>query len=233
MSKNLVIVESPAKAKTIEKFLGEDYKVVSSYGHISDLPSKELGVDVENNFKPKYIISKEKKEIVSSLKKSVSKSETIWLASDEDREGEAIAWHLYESLSLEKERTKRIVFREITKKAILNAIENPREINQNLVNAQQARRVIDRLVGFEISPILWRKVKGGLSAGRVQSVAVRILVDRENEINNFKAQSSFKIKAEFKSEKEGLVQTVLSEPLELKSDVENFFQLCAKSNFKV
>ncbi|MAZ50597.1 MAG: DNA topoisomerase I [Flavobacteriaceae bacterium] len=233
MSKNLVIVESPAKAKTIEKFLGEDYKVVSSYGHISDLPSKELGVDVENNFKPKYIISKEKKEIVSSLKKSVSKSETIWLASDEDREGEAIAWHLYESLSLEKERTKRIVFREITKKAILNAIENPREINTNLVNAQQARRVIDRLVGFEISPILWRKVKGGLSAGRVQSVAVRILVDRENEINDFKAQSSFKIKADFISEEEGLVQTVLSESLEFKSDVKNFFQLCIKSNFKV
>ena len=233
MSKNLVIVESPAKAKTIEKFLGQDFKVVSSYGHISDLPSKELGVDVENNFKPKYIISKEKKEIVNALKKSVGKSETIWLASDEDREGEAIAWHLFESLSLEKDKTKRIVFREITKKAILNAIDNPREINYNLVNAQQARRVIDRLVGFEISPILWRKVKGGLSAGRVQSVAVRILVDRENEINDFKAQSSYKIKAEFKSEKEGLVQTVLSEPLELKSDVENFFQLCAKSNFKV
>ncbi|MBU87227.1 MAG: DNA topoisomerase I [Flavobacteriaceae bacterium] len=233
MSKNLVIVESPAKAKTIEKFLGQDFKVVSSYGHISDLPSKELGVDVENNFKPKYIISKEKKEVVKALKKSVGKSETIWLASDEDREGEAIAWHLFESLSLEKNKTKRIVFREITKKAILNAIDNPREINYNLVNAQQARRVIDRLVGFEISPILWRKVKGGLSAGRVQSVAVRILVDRENEINEFKAQSSFKIKAEFKSEKEGLVQTVLSEPLELKSDVENFFQLCAKSNFKV
>ena len=233
MSKNLVIVESPAKAKTIEKFLGQDFKVVSSYGHISDLPSKELGVDVENNFKPKYIISKEKKEIVNALKKSVGKSETIWLASDEDREGEAIAWHLFESLSLEKDKTKRIVFREITKKAILNAIDNPREINYNLVNAQQARRVIDRLVGFEISPILWRKVKGGLSAGRVQSVAVRILVDRENEINNFKAQSSYKIKAEFKSDKEGLVQTVLSEPLELKSEVENFFQLCAKSNFKV
>ncbi len=233
MSKNLVIVESPAKAKTIEKFLGQDFKVVSSYGHISDLPSKELGVDVENNFKPKYTISKEKKEIVNALKKSVGKSETIWLASDEDREGEAIAWHLFESLSLEKDKTKRIVFREITKKAILNAIDNPREINYNLVNAQQARRVIDRLVGFEISPILWRKVKGGLSAGRVQSVAVRILVDRENEINDFKAQSSYKIKAEFKSEKEGLVQTVLSEPLELKSDVENFFQLCAKSNFKV
>ena len=233
MSKNLVIVESPAKAKTIEKFLGQDFKVVSSYGHISDLPSKELGVDVENNFKPKYIISKEKREVVKALKKSVGKSETIWLASDEDREGEAIAWHLFESLSLEKNKTKRIVFREITKKAILNAIDNPREINYNLVNAQQARRVIDRLVGFEISPILWRKVKGGLSAGRVQSVAVRILVDRENEINEFKAQSSFKIKADFESEKEGLVQTVLSEPLELKSDVENFFQLCAKSNFKV
>ena len=197
MSKNLVIVESPAKAKTIEKYLGSDFKVSSSYGHISDLPSKELGVDVENDFKPKYIISKDKKDVVKDLKKKALAADFVWLASDEDREGEAIAWHLFESLNLEKAKTKRIVFREITKSAILKAIENPREINYNLVNAQQARRVIDRLVGFEISPILWRKVKGGLSAGRVQSVAVRLLVDRENEINDFISNSSFKVSAKF------------------------------------
>tara|TARA_B100001057_G_scaffold458098_1_gene507015 strand:- start:44 stop:2515 length:2472 start_codon:yes stop_codon:yes gene_type:complete len=233
MSKNLVIVESPAKAKTIEKYLGQDFKVVSSYGHVSDLPSKELGVDVENNFKPKYIISKDKKEIVRGLKKSADSSEIIWLASDEDREGEAIAWHLFESLNLDKLKTKRIVFREITKKAILNAIENPREINYNLVNAQQARRVIDRLVGFEISPILWRKVKGGLSAGRVQSVAVRILVDRENEINDFEPISSFRIKASFKSKTKANLNTLLANSFESEIDVRNFLQSCLKSNFKV
>ena len=233
MSKNLVIVESPAKAKTIEKYLGKDFKVVSSYGHISDLPSKELGVDVENNFKPKYIISKEKKEIVKGLKKNVDSSDIIWLASDEDREGEAIAWHLFESLNLREEKTKRIVFREITKKAIVNAIENPREINYNLVNAQQARRVIDRLVGFEISPILWRKVKGGLSAGRVQSVAVRILVDRENQINDFTPISNFKVRAKFKSETKGKLDTSLTDFFDTEKDVRNFFQSCLNSNFKV
>ena len=199
MSKNLVIVESPAKAKTIEKYLGSDYKVLSSYGHISDLPSKELGVDVDNDFKPKYIIPKDKKDVVRELKKKALAADFVWLASDEDREGEAIAWHLFESLKLDKDKTKRIVFREITKRAILKAIDNPREINYNLVNAQQARRVIDRLVGFEISPILWRKVKGGLSAGRVQSVAVRLLVDREKEINDFIPTSSFKVLARFKN----------------------------------
>ncbi|MBT6448240.1 MAG: type I DNA topoisomerase [Flavobacteriaceae bacterium] len=197
MSKNLVIVESPAKAKTIEKYLGNDFKVVSSYGHISDLPSKEIGVDVENNFKPKYIISNDKKDVVKDLKKKADSADFIWLASDEDREGEAIAWHLSETLKLEKNKTKRIVFREITKNAVLKAIENPREIDYNLVNAQQARRVIDRLVGFEISPILWRKVKGGLSAGRVQSVAVRLLVDREKEINDFVPSSFFKVVGRF------------------------------------
>ena len=199
MSKNLVIVESPAKAKTIEKYLGSDYKVLSSYGHISDLPSKELGVDVDNDFKPKYIIPKDKKDVVRELKKKALAADFVWLASDEDREGEAIAWHLFESLKLDKDKTKRIVFREITKSAILKAIDNPREINYNLVNAQQARRVIDRLVGFEISPILWRKVKGGLSAGRVQSVAVRLLVDREKEINDFIPISSFKVLARFRN----------------------------------
>tara|TARA_B100001094_G_scaffold241521_1_gene237385 strand:- start:5960 stop:8434 length:2475 start_codon:yes stop_codon:yes gene_type:complete len=197
MSKNLVIVESPAKAKTIEKYLGVDFKVASSYGHISDLPSKELGVDVDNDFKPKYIISKDKKDVVKDLKSKADNADCVWLASDEDREGEAIAWHLSETLKLDQNKTKRIVFREITKKAILKAIENPREIDYNLVNAQQARRVIDRLVGFEISPILWRKVKGGLSAGRVQSVAVRLLVDREKEINDFVPISTFKVVAKF------------------------------------
>ena len=197
MSKNLVIVESPAKAKTIEKYLGANFKVASSYGHISDLPSKELGVDVDNDFKPKYIISKDKKDVVKDLKKKADNADCVWLASDEDREGEAIAWHLSESLKLDHKKTKRIVFREITKNAILKAIENPREIDYNLVNAQQARRVIDRLVGFEISPILWRKVKGGLSAGRVQSVAVRLLVDREKEINDFVPISTFKVVAKF------------------------------------
>ena len=169
MSKNLVIVESPAKAKTIEKFLGKDFKVVSSNGHISDLPSSELGINVDENYKPKYIISKEKKDIVKRLKSEVKNVETVWLASDEDREGEAIAWHLQESLNLNEEKTKRIVFREITEDAIKKAITNPRKIDKSLVDAQQARRVLDRLVGYKISPILWRKVKGGLSAGRCGS----------------------------------------------------------------
>ena len=162
MAKNLVIVESPAKAKTIEKFLGKDYKVESSFGHIADLPTKELGVDVDGNFKPKYVVSKDKKDVVRKLKNLAKKSEMVWLASDEDREGEAIAWHLAEELDLKEDKTKRIVFHEITKNAILKAIKNPRGINYNLVNAQQARRVLDRLVGYELSPVLWRKVKGGL-----------------------------------------------------------------------
>ena len=179
MAKNLVIVESPAKAKTIEKYLGSDFKVVSSYGHISDLPDKELGVDVEQNFLPKYTVSSDKKKLVSELKTLAKKSNTVWLASDEDREGEAIAWHLSNVLELQKENTKRIVFNEITKTAIQHAIEHPRQIDQNLVDAQQARRVLDRLVGYELSPILWRKVQGGLSAGRVQSVTLRLVVDRE------------------------------------------------------
>lgn len=182
MAKNLVIVESPAKAKTIEKFLGTDYKVASSFGHIADLPTKEIGVDTEGDFTPKYVVSKDKKDVVRKLKGLAKDAEMVWLASDEDREGEAIAWHLAEELKLKKEKTKRIVFHEITKSAILRAIENPRSIDYNLVNAQQARRVLDRLVGYELSPVLWRKVKGGLSAGRVQSVAVRLIVEREREL---------------------------------------------------
>jgi len=197
MAKNLVIVESPAKAKTIEKFLGKDFKVQSSFGHIADLPSKELGVDVDGDFTPKYRVSTDKKKLVAELKKEAKKAEMVWLASDEDREGEAIAWHLAEELDLKKENTKRIVFHEITKTAILKAIENPRQIDYNLVNAQQARRILDRLVGYELSPVLWRKVKGGLSAGRVQSVAVRLIVEREREIEAFNPVASYRVDAEF------------------------------------
>tara|TARA_B100002051_G_scaffold59475_1_gene55390 strand:+ start:588 stop:3035 length:2448 start_codon:yes stop_codon:yes gene_type:complete len=197
MSKNLVIVESPAKAKTIEKFLGDDFKVVSSNGHIADLPSNELGIDLENNYSPKYKISTDKKDLVKKLKNQLKNVETVWLASDEDREGEAIAWHLAENLNLDESKTKRIVFREITENAIKSAIENPRQINKSLVDAQQARRVLDRLVGYKISPILWRKVKGGLSAGRVQSVALRLVAEREKEIINFVPESSFKTLGQF------------------------------------
>ena len=197
MARNLVIVESPAKAKTIEKFLGQDFKVASSFGHIADLPSNELGVNVEGDFSPKYIVSSDKKKVVSELKSLAKKMNTVWLASDEDREGEAIAWHLLNTLGLKADNTKRIVFNEITKTAILDAIENPRNINYDLVNAQQARRVLDRLVGYELSPVLWRKVKGGLSAGRVQSVSVRLIVEREREINNFIPKESFKTQALF------------------------------------
>ena len=199
MAKNLVIVESPAKAKTIEKFLGPDFKVVSSYGHVSDLPDKELGVDVEQNFLPKYTVSSDKKKLVSELKSLAKKSNTVWLASDEDREGEAIAWHLSNVLELQKENTKRIVFNEITKTAINHAIEHPRQIDQNLVDAQQARRVLDRLVGYELSPILWRKVQGGLSAGRVQSVTLRLVVEREREVENFVSKETFKVQGDFTS----------------------------------
>ncbi len=196
MVKNLVIVESPAKAKTIEKFLGADYNVVSCYGHISDLPKKDLGINIDT-FTPNYIIPEEKKPIIKKIKSKINKTTTVWLASDEDREGEAIAWHLYRELSLDKKNTKRIVFNEITKNAILNAISKPRDINEKLVNAQQARRVLDRIVGYELSPILWTKVKGGVSAGRVQSVAVRIIAEREKEIKYFKPNSYFNIQSQF------------------------------------
>ena len=185
MEGNLVIVESPAKAATIQKFLGEGFTVKSSFGHIRDLQDSKLSVDVQNGFKPEYIIPSDKKKVVSELKKAAAKADTVWLASDEDREGEAISWHLSEVLGLDKSRTKRIVFHEITREAILNAVRNPREIDLNLVDAQQARRVLDRLVGFELSPVLWRKIRRGLSAGRVQSVALRLIVDREQEIIAF------------------------------------------------
>ncbi|MBE7639580.1 type I DNA topoisomerase [Salegentibacter sp. BLCTC] len=233
MAKNLVIVESPAKAKTIEKFLGKDYKVASSFGHIADLPTKELGVDTEGDFKAKYIVSKDKKDVVRKLKGFAKDAEMVWLASDEDREGEAIAWHLAEELKLKKEKTKRIVFHEITKSAILKAIDNPRGINYNLVNAQQARRVLDRLVGYELSPVLWRKVKGGLSAGRVQSVSVRLIVEREREIQNFKAEASFRIDAEFATEQGKSFKAKIPKNFDSRKEAEAFLQENLGSNFKV
>ena len=195
MIENLVIVESPAKAKTIEKFLGKDFLVKSSFGHVRDLAKKNLGIDVENNFSPEYIVSADKKKVVKELKELAKKAETVWIASDEDREGEAIAWHLKEVLELDETKTKRIVFHEITKDAIQKAISSPRGIDENLVNAQQARRVLDRLVGFELSPLLWKKVKPSLSAGRVQSVAVKLIVEREREINGFEPKTYFRVTA--------------------------------------
>ncbi len=233
MAKNLVIVESPAKAKTIEKFLGKNFQVESSFGHIADLPSKELGVNVEGDFKPKYIVSSDKKAVVKKLKDLAKKADTVWLASDEDREGEAIAWHLFEQLKLNKDNTKRIVFHEITKKAILEAVENPRSINYNLVNAQQARRVLDRLVGYELSPVLWRKVKGGLSAGRVQSVAVRLIVEREREIENFASEASYRIDAEFSNEGGTIFKAKLAKNFDSRNNAEAFLNSCIGADYKV
>jgi DNA topoisomerase-1 len=233
MSKNLVIVESPAKAKTIEKFLGKDFVVESSFGHIADLPSKELGVNVDGDFKPNYIVSPDKKAIVKKLKSLAKKADTVWLASDEDREGEAIAWHLYEQLKLKEENTKRIVFHEITKKAILNAVENPRSIDYNLVNAQQARRVLDRLVGYELSPVLWRKVKGGLSAGRVQSVAVRLIVEREREIENFNPKASYRVIAEFINSNNKKFKSKLPKNFDTREEAEAFLNSSISAEFKV
>lgn len=233
MAKNLVIVESPAKAKTIEKFLGKDYKVASSFGHIADLPSKEIGVDVNKNFEPKYIVGSDKKALVKQLKDLASKAETIWLASDEDREGEAISWHLAETLKLEREKTRRIVFNSITKSAIQKAIENPRDINYDLVNAQQARRILDRLVGYELSPVLWKKIKPGLSAGRVQSVAVRLIVEREREIDGFTPESSFKISAEFKTNAGSVFTARLLDTFTDKEQAQMFLEQIKSANFKV
>ncbi|SFW37354.1 DNA topoisomerase-1 [Sinomicrobium oceani] len=233
MAKNLVIVESPAKAKTIEKFLGKDYKVASSYGHISDLPSKELGVDVEKDFEPKYIVSKDKKDVVKNLRNLAEKADTVWLASDEDREGEAIAWHLAEQLKLDQSKVKRIVFNAITKNSILKAIENPRGIDYNLVNAQQARRVLDRLVGYELSPILWKKIKSGLSAGRVQSVAVRLIVEREREINAFTPEVSFRVVAEFRTEEGKSVKAKLPKTFATKEEAHKFLKSNVGASFKV
>ena len=233
MAKNVVIVESPAKAKTIEKFLGKDYKVVSSYGHIADLPSNELGVDIEHGFKPHYLISNDKKKLVKDLKALTTAAETVWLASDEDREGEAIAWHLSETLKLKTENTKRIVFNSITKSAIEHAIKHPRGIDYNLVNAQQARRVLDRLVGYELSPVLWKKIKSGLSAGRVQSVAVRLIVEREREIQDFKSHSTYKITAEFITSEGKVVKASLPKTFDSQAEAEAFLQQNVGAQFKV
>lgn len=232
MAKNLLIVESPAKAKTIEGYLGKDFLVKSSYGHIRDLVKTDDAIDTENNFQQKYEVPSDKKAVVSELKKLAKSAETVWLASDEDREGEAISWHLFETLGLKEDSTKRIVFHEITKPAILKAIEAPSKINYNLVNAQQARRVLDRLVGFELSPVLWRKVKPSLSAGRVQSVAVRLIVDREREINKFESKASFKITAIFASGKD-VFKTELPQRFEKKAEAEQFLQDCLGAGFSV
>ncbi|MBT8278993.1 MAG: type I DNA topoisomerase [Bacteroidia bacterium] len=233
MAKNLVIVESPAKAKTIEKFLGKDFKVESSFGHIADLPSKELGVDVDGNFKPKYQVSSDKKSVVKKLKELAKKAEIVWLASDEDREGEAIAWHLAETLKLDKSKIKRIVFHEITKTAIQRAIENPRDIDYNLVDAQQARRVLDRIVGYELSPVLWRKIKSGLSAGRVQSVSVRLIVEREREIEAFTPEASFRIDAEFSTEDGQSFKAKLPHTFKTKDEANAFLQKNSNATFEV
>ena len=233
MAKNLVIVESPAKAKTIEKFLGKDFQVESSYGHIADLPSKELGIDVDGDFSPKYIVSDDKKPVVKKLRTLAKKADTVWLASDEDREGEAIAWHLKEQLDLKDDNTKRIVFHEITKNAILKAVDNPRDIDYNMVNAQQARRVLDRLVGYELSPVLWRKVKGGLSAGRVQSVAVRLIVERERSILDFKPATHYKVVAQFSNLEGKSFKATIPKNFDSKKAAESFLNSCANAGFKI
>ncbi len=233
MAKNLVIVESPAKAKTIEKFLGKDFQVESSFGHIADLPSKELGINVEGDFMPEYIVSDDKKAVVKKLKALAKKADTVWLASDEDREGEAIAWHLKEQLNLKEENTKRIVFHEITKNAILKAVENPRDINYNMVNAQQARRVLDRLVGYELSPILWRKVKGGLSAGRVQSVAVRLIVERERSIQEFETSAHYKVVAQFSNDEGKTFKASIPKNFETREKAEQFLKSSAMADFTI
>jgi len=231
MIENLVIVESPAKAKTIEKFLGKDFTVKSSFGHIRDLSKKNLGIEVEKDYRPEYVISDDKKKVVDELRKLVKESQTVWLASDEDREGEAIAWHLCEVLKLDPQKTKRIVFHEITKDAIQNAIKNPRSIDINLVNSQQARRILDRLVGFELSPILWKKVKPALSAGRVQSVAVRLLVEREREIVAFKSTSFFKVNGLFRGDAD--IKAELSDKLPNAKEALGFVEKCQSASFTV
>src|SRR5574344_1079357 len=233
---NLVIVESPAKAGTIEKFLGKDYVVKSSYGHIRDLSKKELGIDIDNGFEPEYIVSEDKKKVVSELKKAVKNAKSVWLASDEDREGEAIALHFEEVLKLPVDSTKRIVFHEITKDAIVDSLKHPRTINLRLVDAQQSRRILDRLVGFELSPILWKKVKPQLSAGRVQSVAVRIIVEREREINTFKTESSYKVVADFVVDYKGkkfVISSELTKRFETQKEAEAFLEKAKNASFTV
>lgn len=233
MSKNLVIVESPAKAKTIEGYLGKDFTVTSSYGHVRDLPKDDKAIDIANGFRPTYEITKDKKEVIKTLKKLAKEAETVYLASDDDREGEAISWHLKEALNLRDENTKRIVFREITKNAITKAIENPRTIDLDLVNAQQARRILDRLVGFELSPLLWKKIKAGLSAGRVQSVAVRMVVEREREIEKFTAESSFKISAEFLLDGGKILKAELPKKFATEAEALDFLERCLNAEYAI
>lgn len=236
MAKNLVIVESPAKAKTIEGFLGSDYIVKSCFGHIRDLPKSDISIDIKNNFAPQYQISPDKKDIIKELTKLSKEADTVWLASDEDREGEAISWHLFEALNLKESNTKRIVFHEITKQAIVKAIDSPRKIDYNLVNAQQARRILDRLVGYELSPILWKKVKPSLSAGRVQSVTVRLLVDREREINSFLSVSGFRVVALLSFDQKGksyILKATLPQKLEKESDAMAFLEKCKDALFSI
>ena len=233
MAKNLVIVESPAKAKTIEKFLGKDFGVLSSYGHIRDLKKKDFSVDIEHNYKPIYEIPADKKKLVETLKQEADKADMVWLASDEDREGEAIAWHLFEVLKLKPEKTKRIVFHEITKDAILHAIENPRDIDLNRVDAQQARRVLDRIVGFELSPVLWKKVKPALSAGRVQSVAVRLIVEREREISAFKPEAAYRVIGEFLLPGGELLKAELSQRLKTEDEAKALLEACKTARFSI
>lgn len=233
MSKNLVIVESPAKAKTIEKFLGKDFTVESCFGHVRDLPKDGLSIDVEHDFAPTYVVSPDKKQVIRDLKAKAKSSELVYLASDDDREGEAISWHLKEALDLNEDNTRRIVFREITKNAILNAISQPRGIDQDLVNAQQARRVLDRLVGYEISPLLWKKIKTGLSAGRVQSVAVRLVVEREREILRFESSSSFSVKADFKTDSGEIFEASLQKKLADLESAEGFLNDCIGFEFRI
>lgn len=233
MGKNLVIVESPAKAKTIEGYLGKDFQVKSSYGHVRDLPKDDSAIDITNGFAPTYEISKDKKEVIKELKKLAKDAETIYLASDDDREGEAISWHLAEALDLDDKKTRRIVFREITKNAIQNAIQNPRGIDIDLVNAQQARRILDRLVGFELSPILWKKIKGGLSAGRVQSVAVRLVVEREREIANFNPESSFRVTAEFDLGGSKILKAELPKKFKNEEEAQSFLKKCIGAEFSI
>src|SRR6186997_1806733 len=238
MAKNLLIVESPAKAKTIEKILGQDFEVKSCFGHIRDLEKDDMGIDIKNNFKPRYIVPDEKKKVVSDLKQLAKKSKEVWLATDEDREGEAISWHLCEVLGLDPKKTKRIVFHEITKPAIQSAVQNPRTVDMNLVNAQQARRVLDRIVGFELSPVLWRKIsmRNNLSAGRVQSVAVRLIAEREREINAFSSVSTFKVEALFTAKDGNNKQVTFKAEGKKQADsegAEKFLQSCIGASYTV
>ena len=234
MQKNLVIVESPAKAKTIEKFLGKDYKVLSSYGHIRDLKKKVFSIDVENNYNPIYEIPADKAKLVETLREEAAQSETVWLASDEDREGEAIAWHLAEVLNLDPTKTKRIVFHEITKNAILEAIQNPRTIDLARVDAQQARRVLDRIVGFQLSPVLWKKVKPALSAGRVQSVAVRLIVEREREIEQFQSEATYRVIAEFATpDNSSTFKAELNHRFKTEKEVKEFLAACKEADYTI